>query len=92
MCLLMVHHENLSITEAVARVIGLIRKHYAACEAAVARLPWTDDEGFNEKIREFVRGCRRIATGTGHWAYLNHRYFKPSQLNDKWGLTFTLDC
>lgn len=92
MCLLMVHHQNVPITEAVARVVGLMRKHYAASEEAVARLPWTDDESFNEKIREYIRGCRRIATGTTHWAYLCTRYFKPSQLNDKWALTFTLDC
>lgn len=85
-------HGYVSIREGEARVIGLMRKHYAACEEAVARLPRTDDENPNEKIRECIRGCRRVASGTGYWAYLNNRYFDLSQLNDKWGLTFTLDC
>jgi hypothetical protein len=86
MVLLIMNAENASVHEAVSRIISLIRKHYAACEDAVARLPWTDDEVVNEHIREYVRGCRRLATGTGHWAYLCTRYFDKSQLDEKWGL------
>lgn len=92
MVLLIMNAENTSVHEAVSRIIGLIRKHYAACEEAVARLPWTDDEVVNEHIREYVRGCRRLATGTGHWAYLCTRYFDKSQLDDKWGLTLNFEC
>jgi hypothetical protein len=91
MAFLLVNSENISINEAIARLVSLIRKHYAICEAAVLRLPWTDDEVMNENIREYVRGCRRLATGTGHWAYMVTRYFQPTQLNSKWELTFTLD-
>jgi hypothetical protein len=92
MVLLIMNVENTSVHEAIARIISLIRKHYAACEDAVARLPWTDDEVVNEHIREYVRGCRRLATGTGHWAYLCTRYFDKSQLDDKWGLVLHLEC
>ena len=82
--------EHISINEAVGRVIGLIRKYYAECEDAVARLPWTDDEALNENIREFVAGCRRLATATGQWSYLVTRYFDQSQLNKNWEMEFTL--
>ncbi|KAG8162307.1 hypothetical protein KVR01_008072 [Diaporthe batatas] len=56
MVLLIMNAENASVHEAVSRIISLIRKHYAACEDAVARLPWTDDEVVNEHIREYVLG------------------------------------
>ncbi|TLD19071.1 hypothetical protein PspLS_09812 [Pyricularia sp. CBS 133598] len=92
LCLLLVNHDNISITQAVAQVISLIKKHYNACEDAVARLPFTEDEHLNKNICEYVRGCRRLATGTGHWAYLVTRYFDQSQLDSEWGLTFKLDC
>lgn len=84
---LIMNAENSSASEAVSRTVGLIKKHYAACEDAVARLPWTDDEDVNKNIREYVAGCRRLATGTGHWAYLCTRYFDPSQVDEKWTLT-----
>ncbi|POS74170.1 pentalenene synthase [Diaporthe helianthi] len=51
MVLLIMNAENASLHEAVSRIISLIRKHYAVCEDAVARLPWTDDEVVNEHIR-----------------------------------------
>ncbi|KAG6360940.1 hypothetical protein INS49_012008 [Diaporthe citri] len=70
MVLLIMNAENSSAHEAMSKMVGLIKKHYAACEDAVARLPWTDDEVTNGHIREYVAGCRRLATGTGHWAYL----------------------
>lgn len=90
--LLIMNAENASVHEAVSRVMSLIKKHYAACEDAVARLPWTDDEAVNEQIREYVRGCRRLATGTGHWAYLCTRYFDKAQLDEKWGLVLDFGC
>ncbi|KAH0420493.1 terpene cyclase [Colletotrichum camelliae] len=92
MVLLFMNAENVSVHESVHKIISLIRKHYAACEDAVARLPWTDDEVANEHIREYVRGCRRLATGTGHWAYLCTRYFDKTQLDEKWGLVLNLEA
>lgn len=92
MVLLIMNAENAYVHEAVSRIISLIRKHYKSCEDAVARLPWTDDEIVNEHIREYVRGCRRLATGTGHWAYLCTRYFDKSQLDEKWGLILNFEC
>lgn len=86
MVLLIMNAENCSAHEAMSKMVGLIKKHYAACEDAVARLPWTDDEVTNGHIREYVAACRRLATGTGHWAYLCTRYFDKSQLDEKWGL------
>ena len=84
--------EQISINEAVERVMGLIRKHYSICEDAVARLPWTANEDVNNNIREYVSGCRRLATATGQWSYLVTRYFDQSQLDKKWELEFTLKC
>jgi hypothetical protein len=75
----------------MAQIIGLIRKHYAACEEAVAELPWTDDNEMNENIRKYIRGCRRLATGTAHWSYLVTRYFDQSQLSAEWELNVQLD-
>lgn len=92
MVLLIMNAENSSAHEAMSKMIGLIKKHYAACEDAVARLPWTDDEVTNGHIREYVGGCRRLATGTGHWAYLCTRYFDQSQLDEKWGLILNFEC
>ncbi|KAF4807973.1 Presilphiperfolan-8-beta-ol synthase [Colletotrichum siamense] len=92
MVLLFMNTENISVHESVHRIISLIRKHYAACEDAMARLPWTDDEVANEHIREYVRGCRRLATGTGHWAYLCTRYFDETQLDEKWGLVLNFEA
>ncbi|CAI0641460.1 unnamed protein product [Colletotrichum noveboracense] len=92
MVLLFMNTENISVHESVHRIISLIRKHYAACEDVVARLPWTDDEVANEHIREYVRGCRRLATGTGHWAYLCTRYFDETQLDETWGLVLNFEA
>lgn len=76
--------KDLSVYGAIEKVLDLIREHYAICVAAEERLPWSkDDERFNEDIREYVRGCHRLATGTAYWSYACERYFKNSQVNDK---------
>lgn len=60
--------KDLSVHGAIEKVLDLIREHYAICVAAEERLPWSkDDEKFNEDIREYVRGCHRLATGTAYW-------------------------
>ena len=59
---------KMSLQGAIDKVLNLIREHYDICVAAEARLPWSnDDEAFNEVIREYVRGCHRLATGTAYW-------------------------
>ncbi|KAI0540304.1 terpene synthase [Xylaria digitata] len=75
---------NLSLHGAVDKTLDLIREHYALCVAAEERLPWSKtDEKFNENIREYIRGCHRLATGTAYWSYNCNRYFKISQVNEK---------
>ncbi|KAF2972876.1 hypothetical protein GQX73_g740 [Xylaria multiplex] len=75
---------NLSLHGAVDKTLDLIREHYALCVAAEERLPWSKtDEKFNENIREYIRGCQRLATGTAYWSYHSERYFKKSQVNEK---------
>ena len=60
--------DGLSIHDSINKVLGLIRQHYQLCVAAEARLPWSfTDEKLNEDIREYVRGCQRLATGTACW-------------------------
>lgn len=59
---------NLSVHGAIDKVLGLIRDHYQICLDAEARLPWSaDNEKLNEDIREYIRGCQRLATGTACW-------------------------
>ncbi|KAK8078764.1 hypothetical protein PG994_002571 [Apiospora phragmitis] len=91
LCLLFVHAEDISIHAALAKVQALIRKHYRSCKAAVARLPWTDDdEQTNEHVRRYVQCCRRIASGTAQWSYVCTRYFGRAQLGEKWEMVATL--
>ncbi|KAI0483601.1 terpene synthase, partial [Xylaria cf. heliscus] len=66
--LLFMNTYNLSLHRAIDKVLDLIRDHYAICVAAEERLPWsTTDEKLNEDIREYIRGCQRLATGTAYW-------------------------
>jgi hypothetical protein len=65
---LLMNTYSLSVHEAVDKVLGLIRERYQICVEAEARLPWShDDEKLNADIREYVRGCQRLATGTACW-------------------------
>ncbi|KAI0863952.1 terpene synthase [Xylaria cubensis] len=81
--LLFMNTYDLSLHRAVDKVLDLIRDHYAICVAAEKRLPWSaTDEKLNADIREYIRGCQRLATGTAYWSYLCERYFKQSQLNE----------
>ncbi|KAI0200937.1 terpene synthase [Astrocystis sublimbata] len=82
--LLFMNTYSMSLHDAVGKVLDLIRDHYAICEAAEKRLPWSaTDEKLNADIREYIRGCQRLATGTAHWSYSCERYFKLSQLNER---------
>ncbi|KAI1132846.1 terpene synthase [Nemania abortiva] len=82
--LLFMNEYNLSLKSAVDQVLDLIREHYAICVAAEERLPWSEtDEKLNADIREYIRGCQRLATGTAYWSYECERYFKNSQVNEK---------
>ncbi|KAI0554081.1 terpene synthase [Xylaria curta] len=81
--LLFMNTYDLSLHRAVEKVLDLIRDHYAICVAAEKRLPWSaTDEKLNADIREYIRGCQRLATGTAYWSYSCERYFKQSQLNE----------
>jgi len=63
--------DGLSVHEAIGKVLGLMNTHYQLCLDAEKRLPWSkDDEKLNESIREYVRGCQRLATGTACWRYI----------------------
>ncbi|KAI0888411.1 putative pentalenene synthase [Annulohypoxylon maeteangense] len=89
--LLFMNKYSLSLKGAVDKVLDLIREHYAICVAAERRLPWSeDDEKLNDDIREYVRGCQRLATGTAFWSYSCERYFKQTQVNDKWEVLLDL--
>ncbi|GAP88424.1 putative terpene synthase [Rosellinia necatrix] len=80
--LLFVNTYNMPLQSAVQMILDLMREHYAICVAAEQRLPWSKtDEKFNADIREYVRGCQRLATGTAYWSYSCERYFKFSQTN-----------
>ncbi len=70
---------NLSLQGAVDKVLDLIREHYAICVAAEERLPWSEsDEKLNEDIREYIRGCQRLATGTAYWRLAqSQKWFLP---------------
>ncbi|KAL7621962.1 hypothetical protein AAE478_007463 [Parahypoxylon ruwenzoriense] len=75
---------NISVQGAVDKILDLIRERYQVCIAAEERLPWSKDDGkFNEDIREYVRGCHRLATGTAYWSCACERYFQKGQVNDK---------
>ncbi|TRX95656.1 hypothetical protein FHL15_003614 [Xylaria flabelliformis] len=66
--LLFMNTYDLSLHRAVDKVLDLIRDHYAICVAAEKRLPWSaTDEKLNADIREYIRGCQRLATGTAYW-------------------------
>jgi hypothetical protein len=59
---------HISLHAAVDKVLGLIRERYDVYVKAEARLPWSEtDQQLNENIREYVRGCQRLATGTAYW-------------------------
>ncbi|KAL8401049.1 hypothetical protein RB594_001176 [Gaeumannomyces avenae] len=91
MCLLLANAENISVQAAVAKILGLVRKHYEACEAAESRLPLSENaSNLNDQIRGYVRGCKRLATGTAHWAYLCGPYLDTANLGEVWALSFTL--
>ncbi|KAI0408463.1 terpene synthase [Xylaria palmicola] len=82
--LLFINTYNMSLQGAVDKVLDLIREHYAICVAAEERLPWSEtDEKLNADIREYIRGCHRLATGTAYWSYSCERYFKQKQVNEK---------
>ncbi|KAI1080065.1 terpene synthase [Whalleya microplaca] len=84
LCLLFMNTYNLTLHDAINKVLGLIREHYAICVAAEERLPWSEnDEKLNADIREYVRGCQRLATGTAYWSYSCERYFKKTQVNHR---------
>ncbi|KAI0007588.1 putative pentalenene synthase [Xylariaceae sp. FL0662B] len=90
-CLLFMNTYNLTLHSAIDKVLDLVREHYAICVAAEERLPWSrDDEKLNADIREYVRGCQRMATGTAYWSYSCERYFKKNQVNDKWEVLLDL--
>ncbi|KAI0905844.1 terpene synthase [Ustulina deusta] len=81
--LLFMNTYNLSLQGAVDKVLDLIREHYAICVAAEERLPWSEsDEKLNEDIREYIRGCQRLATGTAYWSYYSQRYLDSSQVSE----------
>ncbi|KAI1453320.1 putative pentalenene synthase [Annulohypoxylon moriforme] len=89
--LLFMNKYSLSLNGAVDKILDLIREHYAICVAAEKRLPWSkDDEKLNDDIREYVRGCQRLATGTAYWSYSCERYFKHTQVNDKYEVLLDL--
>lgn len=68
MVLLFINKYDLSLRGAVDKVLELIREHYAICVAAEERLPWSKtDQQLNSNIREYIRGCQRLATGTAYW-------------------------
>ncbi|KAI1334097.1 terpene synthase [Xylariaceae sp. FL0016] len=82
--LLFMNKDKLSLQGAVDKVLDLIRDHYRICVAAEERLPWSEtDDKLNADIREYVRGCQRLATGTAYWSYYCERYFKSSQVNEQ---------
>jgi hypothetical protein len=77
MVLLFMNMDNMSLASAVDKMLDLIREHYAICLAAEERLPWSKaDDKLNADIREYVRGCHRLATGTAYWRLVQrHRPF-----------------
>ncbi|KAI2636618.1 terpene synthase [Xylaria nigripes] len=82
---------SMSLHSSVNMIRDLIREHYAICVAAEERLPWsTTDHKFNEDMREYIRGCHRLATGTAYWSYYCERYFKSSQVSEKRDLLLDL--
>ncbi|KAM0451570.1 hypothetical protein ACHAPV_009909 [Trichoderma viride] len=91
LCLLFMNTYDISIEKSIHKVLGLLEDHYKICIEAEARLPWsTTDEKLNNNIREYIRGCQRLATGTACWSYNCERYFKLSQLNDQQELLLDL--
>lgn len=59
---------NISIEQSIDKILGLLKDHYTICTEAEARIPWsTTDEKLNSDIREYIRGCQRLATGTACW-------------------------
>ncbi|KAH8895628.1 terpene synthase [Thozetella sp. PMI_491] len=82
--ILFMNNYDLSVQEAVNKILDLIQEHYEICTKAETRLPWSkSDEKLNDDIREYVRGCHRLVTGTASWSYRCERYFKNSQVNSK---------
>jgi hypothetical protein len=66
--LLFMNTNNLSVSEAVDKILGLIRHHYQICVEAEARIPWSkQDEKLYTDTRKYIRGCQRMATGTACW-------------------------
>lgn len=59
---------DISIEQSIHKIFDLLKDHYKICIEAEARLPWSkDDEKLNNNIREYIRGCQRLATGTACW-------------------------
>ncbi|UKZ89674.1 uncharacterized protein TrAFT101_004716 [Trichoderma asperellum] len=68
LCLLFMNTYNISIEQSINKILGLLKDHYTICTEAEARIPWsTTDEKLNSDIREYIRGCQRLATGTACW-------------------------
>jgi hypothetical protein len=77
------YHDNLSLQQAIYKMLSLIREHYEICVAAEARLPHTKDAKLNADIHTYVVGCQDLAVGTAYWSYNCERYFKFSQVNER---------
>ncbi|KAI0017947.1 terpene synthase [Xylariomycetidae sp. FL0641] len=93
LCLLFMNKYDISLQTAINKLLCLIREHYLICLKAEQRLPWsTHDEKLNSDIREYVRGCQRLATGTAYWSYYCERYFKSSQVSEDRRLVLELTC
>lgn len=70
LCLLFMNTYQISVHDAINKVLALIKEHYEICLAVEPRLPWSKtDETLNENIREYVKGSQRLATGTAYWRY-----------------------
>jgi hypothetical protein len=68
MVLLFMNKDSITLNEAVNKILHLIRDHYQICVVDETRLPWSkDDEKLNDDIREYIRGCQRLTTGTACW-------------------------
>lgn len=78
MVFLFMNAYDMTLQGAIDKVLSLLTDHYAICVAAEERLPWSKtDEKFNEDIREYVRGCQRLATGTAYWRLVSHPHPCP---------------
>ena len=91
MVILFIYHDNLSLQQAIDRMLKLINKHYEICLAAASRLPVTGNAKLNTDIRTYVVGCQDIAVGTAYWSYNCERYFDSTQLNEAREVLLTMN-